>query len=129
MSDDLPRWGLDTVDKDIMGAWVVLLRDANPIHVDVAAAEALGFGPHTVNPGPTNLAYAINMMMQARPGLYPRTIDARFGDNILSDDRIEVTGTAAPDDPSLCRATVRVPARDVVAVEAEIRFAAPEDFA
>ncbi|PXA84815.1 hypothetical protein DMC47_39355 [Nostoc sp. 3335mG] len=129
MSDDLPRWTLDTVDKDIMGAWVKLLRDANPIHVDVAAAQALGFGPHTVNPGPTNLAYAMNMMMQARPGCYPREIHAQFSGNILSDDSIEVTGTATPGDPSLCRATVRVPARDVVAVEAEIRFAAPEDFA
>jgi hypothetical protein len=128
MSDELPRWTLHRVDGKVMADWCALLRDANPIHVDVAAAEALGFGSHTVNPGPTNLAYAINMMMQARPGLYPREIRAQFGDNILSDDSIEVVGTTAPDGPLLCRATVRVPARESVAVEAEARFAAPEDF-
>jgi hypothetical protein len=127
MSEDLPAWRLDAVRAEPMGQWTALLRDANPIHVDAAAAEALGFGPHTVNPGPTNLAYAINMLMAARPGTYPREIRARFGANILSDDVVEVTGAADPEDPNRCQATVRVPARDVVSVEVDATLIARED--
>lgn len=124
MSNELPLWRLDAVRQDSMALWVALLRDANPIHVDPLAAEALGFGRHTVNPGPANLAYAINMLMAALPGTHPREIRAHFGANILSSDAVEVTGQANPDDPERYRATVRVPARDAVSVEVEAKLVA-----
>jgi hypothetical protein len=127
MSDDLPAWRLDAVSAEAMVQWVALLRDANPIHVDPAAAEALGFERRTVNPGPTNLAYALNMLMDARPDAYPQEIHARFGANIFSDDAILVTGHADPDAPARYHATVRVPDRDVVSVEGSATLAPWED--
>jgi acyl dehydratase len=127
MNDDLPPWHLDTVRADAMIEWVALLRDANPIHVDPAAAEALGFEHRTVNPGPTNLAYAINMLMEAVPGSYPREILARFGANIYADDAIVVTGHADRDSPTRYHATVQVPARNVVSVEVSATLSAWDD--
>lgn len=120
MSDALPLWRLAAVAAEPMQSWVEMLRDANPIHVDPAAAEALGFGPHTVNPGPANLAYAINLVMAARPGSYPREIRAHFLGNILSGDAVEVGGVAVTDTPDHYRVQVRVAAHDRIAVEAEI---------
>lgn len=127
MSDDLPAWRLDTVPQDAMALWVALLRDTNPIHVDPAAAEALGYGRKTVNPGPVNLAYAINMLMAARPGTHPAAIHARFGANILAGDDVEVTGTVDPQDPRRYHAVVRVPARDQISVELDATLVARED--
>lgn len=100
MTDDrtpLPGWALDPVPADAMVDWVKALRDENAIHVDPQAAERLGFGHRTVNPGPTNLAYVLNMLMGALPDRYPTRISARFLGNVFSDDAVEVAGEAGAD--------------------------------
>jgi len=128
VTGQLPSWRIEAVPQEPMALWAKLLRDANPIHVDPAAAEALGFGPRTVNPGPINLAYALNMVMAARPGNHPREIHARFSNNILSGDAVEVSGVADFAEPGRCCARVRVPERDATAMDVEVRLVAREDF-
>jgi acyl dehydratase len=127
MVEELPSWHLNKVSADAMIQWVALLRDANPIHVDPAAAEALGFERRTVNPGPTNLAYALNMLMEACPGTYPQEVVARFGANIFSEDAIMVTGHADRENPARYHATVHVPARDAVSVEVSVTLSPRSD--
>ena len=121
---ELPAWRLDDVRAEDMLTWVELLRDDNAIHVDPAAAAALGYGHRTVNPGPANLAYLLNMLLAARPDDYPAEIEARFVSNILSGDAVEVTGTC---DGDTCTARLTVPATGAVALEATVRLRPLED--
>jgi acyl dehydratase len=113
----LPAWRLDEVSAAAMVTWVEALNDDNRIHVDPDVAEALGFGHRTVNPGPANLAYVMNMLMAAEPGSYPKKIEARFLGNVFSGDALEVTGEA--DGDGHCRATLRVVNTDEVALEVD----------
>lgn len=99
--------------------WVDALCDPNPIHRDPAAAAAHGFGPHTVNPGPLNLAYACNAIARLRPDGEVRRIEARFVGNILSGDA--VTATATRDDDGSCRASVTT-GDGKVALHASVTF-------
>ncbi|MFS0735670.1 MaoC/PaaZ C-terminal domain-containing protein [Sphingomonas sp. 1P06PA] len=92
---ELPLLRIDPVTAEPMARWAQALNDANPIHSDRAAAEALGFGQHTVNPGPTNLAYAINLLLAAVPDRDIATIEARFLGNVLSEQSVVATGTLA----------------------------------
>ena len=93
----LATWRFEGVTTASMEAWVDMLRDDNRIHVDPHVAEAMGYGFRTVNPGPANLAYVLNMLLDACPGSYPTRIEARFLGNVLSDDAVEVTGERRPD--------------------------------
>lgn len=102
--NDRSVWTLDAVSPDAMGTWCIALRDDNPIHTDAAAAEALGFGPKTVNPGPTNLAYLINMVMAARPDATIRSIDASLLGNVLADDAVLAEGDWNDGDAGGCDA-------------------------
>lgn len=119
MSDTvtLPPWRLH-VGAGEMIAWVEALRDDNPIHRDCDAAEALGFGHRTVNPGPTNLAYVLNMVAAAMPDDHPAQVSARFLGNIFSGDEVEVTGARSAD--GMVTARLTVPARDETALEVSI---------
>lgn len=88
----LPEWTMDGISASAMKTWCALLRDENPIHLDPAAAQALGFGPHTVNPGPANLSYLLNMLMQARPDDEIAHIEAQFLGNALAGDVVQANG-------------------------------------
>ncbi|WP_439532152.1 MaoC/PaaZ C-terminal domain-containing protein [Polymorphobacter sp.] len=92
----LPEWTIDAVSAPAMKTWCEFLRDENPIHLDPTAAEALGFGPHPVNPGPANLSYVINMVMAAMPDRAFSEIEARFLGNVLAGDTLHANGAATP---------------------------------
>ncbi len=89
----MTEWKLDSVPAEVMALWCEALGDDNAIHVDPAAAEALGFGPRTVNPGPTNLAYLLNMAMEARSGAQIRSVEAALLGNVLAGDAVVARGT------------------------------------
>lgn len=89
----MSRWELDAVPAEAMALWCEALRDDNAIHVDPAAAEALGFGPRTVNPGPANLAYLLNMVMEAQPDREVRSVEAALMGNVLAGDAVFAQGT------------------------------------
>lgn len=91
--DDGPSWKLDDVSASEMVFWADLLDDPNPIHSDPEAARRLGFGNRTVNPGPVNLAYVLNLVAQEHGGKTPSRITARFLGNVMAGD--DVTATLA----------------------------------
>lgn len=107
----MSEWKLDSVPAEAMALWCQALGDDNAIHVDPAAAEALGFGPRTVNPGPTNLAYLLNMVMEARPDRLVRSVEAAMLGNVLAGDAVLAHGTWNAD---ICDAQLAVPSGGVV---------------
>jgi hypothetical protein len=98
-------WELACVPAEAMQLWCDALRDDNAIHFDAAAAEALGFGPRTVNPGPINLAYLLNMVMEAEPDAHVHTIEAALLGNVLAHDRVTAHGTWR-DEGKICEAVL-----------------------
>ena len=88
----LTDWTLDAVPVDAMRVWSAAARDTNPIHIDPAAAEALGFGPRCINPGPINLAYIVNMLEAALPDAEITHIEARFSGNVAAGDSVVAQG-------------------------------------
>ena len=91
MSDASFRSG--PVSGPDMAEWCAMLHDDNAIHLRREAAEAAGFGPRRVNPGPANLAYVISAAMHARPGVEFAEITAFFAGNVFEDDHLTVTLT------------------------------------
>ncbi|MEC7761972.1 MAG: hypothetical protein VX874_08720 [Pseudomonadota bacterium] len=71
-----------------MADWCTLLNDDNQIHLTREAAQAAGFGPNRVNPGPANLAYLMSALMQDDPDTVFASVDARFIGNVLEDDHL-----------------------------------------
>jgi acyl dehydratase len=118
----LPVWRLDEVSAESMFAWVEALNDANPIHVDPQAAQALGYGARTVNPGPANLAYVLNMLMAAVPEHYPTRISARFLGNVLAGDAVEASGEVQSSDALDYHARLRVTGTDEAVLEVEVQM-------
>lgn len=114
----MTRWTLDAVPAGPMALWCEALGDDNAIHVDPAAAEALGFGARTVNPGPVNLAYLLNMVMEARPETQIRSVEAALLGNVLAGDA--VIGRGAWDGEGACDAELAVaPDRPVLKARIE----------
>ncbi|MBS7670099.1 MaoC family dehydratase [Croceicoccus gelatinilyticus] len=89
--DEGPSWKLDDVSASEMVFWADLLDDPNPIHSDPEAARRLGFGNRTVNPGPVNLAYVLNLIAQECGGTPPSRITARFLGNVMAGDDVTAT--------------------------------------
>lgn len=87
---------------EAMRFWCEIMRDDNAIHLDPAAAEAAGFGPNRVNPGPANLALLMDAILAAEPGAAFSRIEARFLGNVFEADTLEVR--TGPDGAALYRA-------------------------
>ena len=81
------------VEPADMARLAEILRDPNPIHLDPAAATALGLGDRVVNQGPANLAYIVNMLVAALPGHRLVELDSRYLANVFGGDLVEAGGT------------------------------------
>jgi acyl dehydratase len=91
---ELPIRVVEQVDIAEMKTMAALLRDPNPIHWDPDATRALGMGDRTVNQGPINMAYVMNMLV-SWVGNEPsrlRGITLRFMANVFNGDRVEAGG-------------------------------------
>jgi acyl dehydratase len=91
---ELPTRVVERVDIAQMKTMAALLQDPNPIHWDVASTIALGMGDRTVNQGPINMAFIMNMLI-AWVGNDParlRGITLRFMANVFNGDRVEAGG-------------------------------------
>ena len=116
------EWRLDGVPEEAMRDWSEASNDANPIHIDPAAADALGFGPRCVNPGPTNLAYLMNMLAAAAPSAELTHIDARFVGNVLAGDNVVARGVFDDDTRNRCDASLAIAPDDKLVVTATMTF-------
>lgn len=89
------------VDGPAMAEWCAILRDDNAIHLRREAAEAAGFGPRRVNPGPANLAWLISRVLKDRPEAEIAELSAHFSGNVFEGDLL--TATLAGDEAALAR--------------------------
>jgi acyl dehydratase len=93
---------LAPLTPEAMAEWSAWLRDDNAIHLSREAAEASGFGPRRVNPGPANLALLISAVLRADPGAEFASITADFTGNAFEGDELDTALSA--DSASLTRA-------------------------
>jgi 3-hydroxybutyryl-CoA dehydratase len=111
------------VEPAAMARLADILRDPNPIHLDPAAAAALGLGDRVVNQGPANLAYIVNMLAAACPDHRLVELDSRYLANVFGGELVEAGGKviAVSDDGIECEAWLK---RDegIVAVFAKARL-------
>jgi 3-hydroxybutyryl-CoA dehydratase len=91
--DLIPCWTVEAVDPEKMKIMAALLRDPNPIHLDPAAARALGLGDRVVNQGPVNFGYVQNMLAAwaGGPGRI-RALSLRLTATVLAGDRLAAGG-------------------------------------
>jgi acyl dehydratase len=92
---ELPTRVVEKVDIAEMKTMAALLQDPNPIHWDPESTKAIGMGDRTVNQGPINMAYIMNMLV-SWVGDDPtrlRAINLRFMANVFNGDRVEAGGT------------------------------------
>jgi len=91
--DLLPVLSIGPVNADKMKIYAALIRDANPIHLDGAAAAALGLGDRPVNQGPINMAYVIDMIAAWAGDPYAlESLSVRFTGNVLAGDTVRAGG-------------------------------------
>lgn len=95
------RWtfAVDSVSADRMKAMALLLRDANPIHLDPAAAAARGLGDRVVNQGAGNLGYVLNALLAAGPGATVERLAVRFTGNVLAQDAVTASAAVEGEEP------------------------------
>ena len=81
-----------TVRQDAMDVFAEILDDPNPIHLDPAAAAAAGLGERTINQGPANFGYVLDMLLAAHPGARVRDLKVRLLANVHAGDRVTAGG-------------------------------------
>lgn len=101
VGDALQPFRFGPVDPAAMVVWSEILRDPNPIHLDVEAVKAMGLGTRRINQGPINLAYLINGVLLSFPDGRIEQLSSRFVGNVLEDDLIVVTGTVTAVEPTV----------------------------
>lgn len=99
VGDTLKPFCMGPIDPQSMVVWSEILKDPNPIHLDVEAVKAMGLGNKRINQGPANLAYLINGVLQSYPEAEIEKVSNRFAGNVLEDDMIKVTGTVTDVEP------------------------------
>jgi acyl dehydratase len=110
IGQELPPLVVDPVDPEKMKLMAAILRDPNPIHFDADRVRQLGMGERTVNQGPSNMSYVLNMVADWAGGVDAlRSADIRFLGNVFAGDRVECRG----------RVTDVNSERDLVTVEVE----------
>lgn len=116
----LPALEVAHVSPETMKTWAPILGDPNPIHLDRDAVRAKGLGDRLINQGPINLGYVINMLLQAFPGGFIKSISNRFVDNVYEGDALTASAmvTAIDRDAATvcvyCDIVLRATERDLV---------------
>jgi acyl dehydratase len=89
----LPPLVIESVDPEKMKLMAAILRDPNPIHYDAERVRELGMGDRTVNQGPSNMSYLLNMVTGWAGGVGAlRSAEMRFLGNVFAGDRVECRG-------------------------------------
>lgn len=114
--DKLPPFVIESVSAAAMKEWAVFLADPNPIHLDPAVVKAKGLGDRVINQGPANVAYLMNMLMQAFPNGTIAAMESRFVDNVYAEDRLTAGGSVAAveEGVAICDVWLRADGRDAV---------------
>ena len=89
---EIPLWDMPSVRPERMRTMAAILRDPNPIHWDRREGAARGLGDHTVNQGPLNLGYVINMLIAWAGPTSIRRLQTRFLLPVLDHDHVTARG-------------------------------------
>jgi 3-hydroxybutyryl-CoA dehydratase len=92
IATELGPWTVASVDAGHMVTLAGLLADPNPIHLDADVVKNLGMGDRTINQGPANMSYVINLLRREFPGGGLRVFDVRFLANVFAGDRVVAGG-------------------------------------
>jgi len=94
VGDAIPDWEVKDVSAEKMKIFSALIRDPNPIHIDAAAAQALGLGQREINQGPISMGYLINMLGDWTGDVNcVRRLKIRFMANVEAGDDVVASGT------------------------------------
>ena len=88
---NLKDWAF-LVPQESMYTWAVILDDPNPIHLDANAAKQVGLGDKTINQGPANIAYILNMIEENFPNSRILKMNNKMTDSVLEGDLVTVSG-------------------------------------
>jgi acyl dehydratase len=80
------------VPQESMDTWAVILDDPNPIHLDANAVKQVGLGNKTINQGPANIAYILNMIEENFPNSQILKMNNKMTDSVLEGDLVTVSG-------------------------------------
>ena len=80
------------VSQESMDTWAKILDDPNPIHLDVNSVKSLGLGDKTINQGPANIAYIMNMLEQNFPNSQIIKMNNKMTNSILEGELVNVSG-------------------------------------
>ena len=80
------------VPQESMNTWAVILDDPNPIHLDASAVKKVGLGDKTINQGPANIAYVLNMIEENFPNSQILKMNNKMTDSVLEGDLVTVSG-------------------------------------
>lgn len=80
------------VSQESMDTWAVILDDPNPIHLDANAVKQVGLGNKTINQGPANIAYILNMIEENFPNSQILKMNNKMTDSVLEGDLVTVSG-------------------------------------
>ena len=92
VGSSVPEWTLASVDPGRMKVFAAIARDPNPIHWDRGEVAKRGLGERTINQGPTNLGYVLNMLLAWAGPSSLRQIVVRFTANVFERDRVVAGG-------------------------------------
>jgi 3-hydroxybutyryl-CoA dehydratase len=84
---------VESVSAEHMKLLAVVLADPNPIHLDPEAVKALGMGDRTINQGPANFGYIVDLLREAAPGAAIADLSVRLLSNVFAGDRVVAGGT------------------------------------
>tara|TARA_B110000014_G_C20013652_1_gene525612 strand:- start:419 stop:823 length:405 start_codon:yes stop_codon:yes gene_type:complete len=91
VGSSLKNWEF-LVPQESMDTWAKILDDPNPIHLDVNSVKSLGLGDKTINQGPANIAYIMNMLEQNFPNSQIIKMNNKMTNSILEGELVNVSG-------------------------------------
>tara|TARA_B110000444_G_scaffold135923_1_gene127556 strand:- start:1890 stop:2321 length:432 start_codon:yes stop_codon:yes gene_type:complete len=91
VGSSLKNWEF-LVPQESMDTWAKILDDPNPIHLDVNSVKSLGLGDKTINQGPANIAYIMNMLEKNFPNSQIIKMNNKMTNSILEGELVNVSG-------------------------------------
>jgi 3-hydroxybutyryl-CoA dehydratase len=85
-------WIVESVDEAAIRSFSLVLADPNPIHLDVAAVQALGLGDRVINQGPAGIGYLMHMLRASGEGVEIEEFNVGLSALIFAGDRVVAGG-------------------------------------
>ena len=91
VGSSLKNWEF-LVPQESMDTWAKILDDPYTIPLDVNSVKSLGLGDKTINQGPANIAYIMNMLEKNFPNSQIIKMNNKMTNSILEGELVNVSG-------------------------------------